>query len=156
YGTPFYMKIDIEGNDALCLRDLRGRELPKYISVEAGGVDNLNALHELGYSRFKCISQFHFVPMEIPPTPQLIYLDRLSKRLRNKSLGWRIARGLGAKHWLRRRMKRTRRREDWVFAWGSSGPFAEELPGRWQGFDEMCETYEHYQQMRARGESSAL
>jgi len=35
YGVPFYLKVDIEGSDYLCLRDLAGGPLPRFISVEA-------------------------------------------------------------------------------------------------------------------------
>src|SRR4051794_29438379 len=34
YGTPLYLKIDIEGNDHLCIRDLAGRPLPRFVSME--------------------------------------------------------------------------------------------------------------------------
>jgi FkbM family methyltransferase len=34
HGVPLYLKIDIEGNDPLCIRDLAGRPLPSFISVE--------------------------------------------------------------------------------------------------------------------------
>ena len=39
HGVPFYLKVDIEGNDMLCLRDLKGPDLPKYVSLEAAVAD---------------------------------------------------------------------------------------------------------------------
>jgi FkbM family methyltransferase len=35
FGTPHFLKIDIEGNDVLCLGDLSPSSLPRFISVEA-------------------------------------------------------------------------------------------------------------------------
>jgi FkbM family methyltransferase len=62
-GTPYYLKIDIEGSDLLCLNALRRRELPKYLSFEAE-VDSmdqvfnqLSVLWNLGYRQFKFVNQ---------------------------------------------------------------------------------------------------
>ena len=35
YGIPHYLKVDIEGNDGLCVEALKGGALPKYVSVES-------------------------------------------------------------------------------------------------------------------------
>ena len=62
-GTPYYLKIDIEGSDLLCLRALDGRERPKYVSVEAilDSFDDvftqLSILWNLGYRHFKLVNQ---------------------------------------------------------------------------------------------------
>lgn len=70
HGVPHYLKIDIEGNDLICLENLQpGHDLPKYLSVELGQIDHfVKRLQELGYNRFKCISQFNFLPIELPPS----------------------------------------------------------------------------------------
>ena len=70
FGTPYYLKIDIEGNDIYCLPDLSSVDPPKYVSLERPdrGVESLNLLHNLGYTGFKLISQFNFLPLEYPPT----------------------------------------------------------------------------------------
>ncbi len=72
YGTPQYLKIDIEGNDHLCVQELKGRILPRFISLESecmGGSSTLNEevatqtldlLHHAGYRRFKLIFQRDF------------------------------------------------------------------------------------------------
>ena len=72
YDVPYYCKIDIEGNDIEALESLRGqKELPRYISVETecladnsdateSTFDTLNALHALGYRRFKLVDQQTF------------------------------------------------------------------------------------------------
>lgn len=62
-GTPYYLKIDIEGSDLLCLQALNGRERPKYVSVEAtldsfeDVFTQLSTLWNLGYDRFKLVNQ---------------------------------------------------------------------------------------------------
>ena len=57
HGIPHYLKIDIEGYDIYCLRDLDGAHLPRYLSLELGQIDELLALRELGYDRFKLVVQ---------------------------------------------------------------------------------------------------
>ena len=53
FGTPYYMKIDIEGADKYVLRDLKNvLNLPKFISVEEYGFRAIDDLHALGYQKF--------------------------------------------------------------------------------------------------------
>jgi FkbM family methyltransferase len=63
-GVPYFMKIDIEGADDLCLRALRDvAEPPAYVSIESSKSDfaelraELDLLVELGYSRFAAVQQ---------------------------------------------------------------------------------------------------
>jgi FkbM family methyltransferase len=67
FGTPHYLKIDIEGSDALCLRALIADDLPRYVSWESGpGWDKLlDHMVALGYKSFKVIRQndFHCLPV---------------------------------------------------------------------------------------------
>lgn len=156
YGTPFYLKIDIEGSDILCLRELRGRQLPRYVSVEAGDERLLPALSEIGYNRFQCLSQYHFIPVEYPPHADHARLEKLRERRNNPALLWRLARAFGANHWLRRRMKLARRRGGWTFPDGASGPFGPDLPGNWLSYEDMQRTYRRYEEARSRGEFSVL
>jgi len=57
YGVPFYLKVDIEGGEAVVLRDLSRNDLPQYISVEMWGIDSICLLHALGYRKFKVVDQ---------------------------------------------------------------------------------------------------
>lgn len=69
YGTPYYCKIDIEGNDIVALESLRGCEdLPLYVSVETECIGDdsrpeevtfatLDMLYEIGYRKFKLVDQ---------------------------------------------------------------------------------------------------
>jgi FkbM family methyltransferase len=63
-GVPYFMKIDIEGADDLCLRALRDiDDRPAYVSIESSKSDfaelrhELDLLVELGYSRFAAVQQ---------------------------------------------------------------------------------------------------
>src|SRR5271170_215692 len=63
FGVPYYLKIDIEGADVLCLEDLMKEEdRPNFISIErqpflADQLKELALLKALGYTRFKIVDQ---------------------------------------------------------------------------------------------------
>ncbi len=132
HGAPHYLKIDIEGHDILCLKDLTAETAPEYISVEASQIELLDLLYGLGYDHFKCISQFHFLPLEVPPSSAQIRYEQYVRE--NKSLN------------------EFRAWNGWEFSWGSSGPFGEDLPGKWLTFDEMKQTYAHFQMLQRNDE----
>ena len=112
FGTPYYMKVDIEGADLLCLKALAEfDDRPKYVSIEAE-VDVLSsirheiaALSDLGYTKFKIVRQGH-VPLQSCPNPA-----REGKFIEYK------------------------------FPYGSSGMFGEEAPGEWLSSRRALETY---------------
>jgi FkbM family methyltransferase len=63
-GMPYFMKVDIEGADMLCVRALgEFDEAPRYLSIESTKTDweglraELTALEGLGYTRFTAIQQ---------------------------------------------------------------------------------------------------
>ena len=106
YGIPYYMKIDIEGCEMLCLEALRGFVgRPTYISLEScvttpgcsirDTIAELRVLRTLGYSRFKYVDQ-----ALIPGST------------RDLSLEGEVL--------------------TYTFPRISSGPFGEETPGTWQ------------------------
>lgn len=79
YGIPYYLKIDIEGMDIVCLRALQrfaklNLDRPDYVSIESEKVsfdklvDELNLLTQLGYTRFKAIQQ-EGIARQIEPNP---------------------------------------------------------------------------------------
>lgn len=82
YGTPYYCKIDIEGNDykaLLSLKKLNYNDLPKFISCESeclGSVKskdddylkNLNILYDLGYRKFALFSNSKYLVNDDPIT----------------------------------------------------------------------------------------
>jgi len=74
FGVPYFMKVDIEGADWLCLEGLTPfDELPLFLSTEyplslAGQIRVLLFLRKLGYQRFQVIDQMS-VPSQVPPLP---------------------------------------------------------------------------------------
>jgi FkbM family methyltransferase len=103
FGTPYYMKIDIEGADILCLSGLlHAEERPRYVSVEASATSvkdtfaQLSQLERLGYTKFKIIPQRTISGQRCPdPAREGVFVD-------------------------------------YRFEPGSSGLFGEETPGDWQ------------------------
>lgn len=70
FGTPYYLKVDIEGYDYTCVAALQGRSsLPKFVSVEATVEDFPDRMRSLGYQRFKLINQMWHtrIPLRSPP-----------------------------------------------------------------------------------------
>jgi FkbM family methyltransferase len=55
FGTPYYVKIDVEGYEWPCLRDLAAT--PQYVSVEAHRLEYLAFLWSKGYRQFKVVNQ---------------------------------------------------------------------------------------------------
>jgi FkbM family methyltransferase len=75
FGVPYFLKIDIEGADMLCLKALRScTSRPKYLSVESNKTSweglrrEFEVLRELGYSRFKVVQQ-ETVDSQVCPFP---------------------------------------------------------------------------------------
>jgi FkbM family methyltransferase len=76
HGVPYYMKIDIEGCDMVCLNALKKiQERPDYISIESDktGFSNIRSeidlLNYLGYDGFQAIEQSKIPVLQIPPFP---------------------------------------------------------------------------------------
>ena len=128
YGTPTYLKVDIEGSDHLCLKGLS--RPPDYVSVECecGGSEvpltedeylyNLRLLREIGYRRFKLVHQESFVPIRadnLRDACDACYRDRVKSEIEARAA--------------------------WTFAPGASGPWGEDVPGRWMEFEEALDVY---------------
>lgn len=118
FGTPFYCKIDIEGSDHLCLADLTLESRPPFISVELlPGDRHIECLKELGYTRFKILSQRTFRR----PNRAIAELKtrmplRLSRRVTN----------------IEERLTRCSSDGVWQFSQYCSGPFGHETCGTWR------------------------
>jgi FkbM family methyltransferase len=76
HGIPYYMKVDIEGCDAICLNALkRFRERPDYISIESDKTSFANIRNEidlfvsLGYDSFQAVEQSAKATSQSPPLP---------------------------------------------------------------------------------------
>jgi FkbM family methyltransferase len=149
FGTPFYLKIDIEGSDHLCLRALANMQPPPYISAEADEeLRILSMLKDCGYRRFKLIRQANLHP--VYKSSLYSETERLvDSILYDSSRRYRLMRVLGARPlarglWSRVELKsRLEKRAQWKFPLGSSGPWGDETPGRWLEFSEAKDVYEH-------------
>jgi len=144
HGVPVYCKIDIEGNDHLCLQGIDPGDKPKYLSVEmalAKGNRDLSLLQALGYRRFKIISQVTFGPAR--PALQAA-LSHLSGRIRRKIKQIEKT-GFGKL-----------RDQDWRFVFGSSGTFGETLPGRWLDYDRALAVWRAINRVYVRYGSNRL
>jgi FkbM family methyltransferase len=64
HGVPYYLKVDIEGADTLCLSGLLEQpDRPRYISIESNKTSwtalerDFDLLSQLGFNRFKVVDQ---------------------------------------------------------------------------------------------------
>jgi FkbM family methyltransferase len=76
YGVPYFMKIDIEGCDTVCVNALREfEERPTYLSIESDktSLENIRReielLNELGYTSFQAVEQSTIPSRQRPPNP---------------------------------------------------------------------------------------
>lgn len=123
YGIPYYLKIDIEGMDHLCLESLHEFSCrPRFVSVETSGTNDfeytfslLASLYTLGYRKFKLINQYLHHRTRLPNPP----LEG---------------------QYIEHRFPRT----------SSSGPFGEETPGSWETIGPIIEKYRRVLGLQAR------
>lgn len=127
HGVPWYLKVDIEGNDSLCIAGLDPQHLPACVSIELDlrhGDADLHALRALGYTRFKCIRQNDLREMTPAILPGQLALRRRAARAGPWGTMNRVLRGMSHR-------ARSRRCGDWTFPPGSSGRFGDDLTGAW-------------------------
>jgi len=118
YGVPYYLKIDIEGHDHLCLHGLFENDLPQYVSCEACHVEWLDILYQKGYRKFKLINQAdQFRPVK---------LNR--ERLPFRDQWLKVNNGI---------KKRWQNIFKVKYPYNSSGPFGEATKGEWMNYDEV-------------------
>lgn len=127
FGTPYYIKVDIEGFDLYALMTIDIDSRPKYVSCEATGLQLIEKMSELGYTKFKMINQaarFSAIDINKERSRFVIYK-------RNVVLGF---------------MRRTEQFVDWNFPFKSSGPFGEKTDGRWMSAAEITELFRAFYQ----------
>lgn len=107
FGTPYFIKIDIEGRDMAAIEGLSATDArPALVSLEnerdsfRALTREIKTLVELGYDRFKVVNQ-RTVPAQRPPMPA-----------------------------------REGRYADYPFGFASSGLFGDEAPGDWMSAEE--------------------
>jgi FkbM family methyltransferase len=156
HGVPHFCKIDIQGNDVLCLEGFKPHNVPKYLSIEANNLNLrlLDKLSGLGYSLFKCISQATFVPMQFPPVSAQPPIERAQSLLLSRKFRHRLFRKLGGRSWLEKQVQIARHDGHWTFPYQSSGAFGGQTLGRWLTYDEMKRTLQEFLRRREAGEKS--
>jgi FkbM family methyltransferase len=121
FGVADYMKIDIEGNDRVCIAGLTIATAPRYISIEMNPPDAhpaLRRLSELGYRGFKVICQNYSWAQVTDGNIWLYQLragHRIVRRLRKLRAAY---------------FERVAGRRD-----GESGPWGEKTSGSWHSVD---------------------
>jgi FkbM family methyltransferase len=112
YGIPYYLKIDIEGDDMLCLQALQDfPDRPQYVSLESNKtnwkalLEEFELFRKLGYRKFKIVDQ-RFHKLTKPPIPA--------------KEGQTI---------------------DYTFKGHCSGLFGEEIPGPWLNAEQAVARY---------------
>ena len=136
YGVPFYLKVDIEGAEHVCLRHIDPSDAPAYVSFEAseGRLEDLFLLAHAGYTRFKLIDQLTFRQV-MPPRLHsgglaAVTLTRLAKEQLRRVPG--LARAV-------RLLRRERTAAPGARSSSmSSGPMAEETDGPWRSVEEVA------------------
>jgi FkbM family methyltransferase len=150
FGRPHAIKIDIEGHDLICAKELDPKQLPTYLSIEMGEavLRNLTLFRDLGFKGFKLINQRYFLPVERRTEKVARALGTLRD---SRALPIRALRKLGGRALSNAYFERCRTGSGWQFPSGSSGPFGEDTKGRWQSFEELQDTIEHFHALRAAG-----
>jgi FkbM family methyltransferase len=128
FGVPYYLKVDIEGADILCLRALQQcRSRPRFVSIESARTswkelnNEMSLFQSLGYSKFKPVQQLE-VPAQRCPFPA-----------------------------------REGRFVEHRFQSGASGLFGRELPGRWLSLRQVRAAYRYvFLRRELFGETSFL
>ena len=129
---PYFIKIDIEGADRLCLEGVTPKTRPDFLSVEIhdGPDPVMPTLQRLGYSRFKIIDQRSFREL----SRRRLLGDRIRHRLLRQI-------GLAEPTMFNRGGK-------W-FALHSSGPAPWESDGDWHTSEQVSRQFhEHREALR--------
>lgn len=138
FGVPLYCKIDIEGNDRLCLIDLAPETAPSYVSIEMSHSDadvDLELLRKLGYKRYKIVSQV----TRAQPIPLLMSMGYRLPTFFNRALRYATRKAFGVET-----------KNGWKFQLGSSGSFGEDTPGSWHSCDHVRRTWKTLKDIDAR------
>jgi FkbM family methyltransferase len=151
YGVPYFLKVDIEGLDHLCVLALQREDRPAYVSFEGSddAPELVRYLNGLDYRRFRLVNQRGWQIVMIPEAGSahhVVWSVRQWIRL--------MLRKHQAVHGL---LKSTRARvpaikrhvhapstaggSSYKFPPGSSGPIPSEVPGPWLTADEFQHTF---------------
>lgn len=138
YGMPYFMKVDIEGLDYLCINDLPNVSAPenvKYVSCEASQISLLDTLHQKGYTKFKLIHQgYNFNPINMKLEQNPLFTKFLSVYI-----GIRL---------------RLRNVVQSRYPYSSSGPMPENSKGAWLSYETTRQLYLDFEKIAAQAHKS--
>jgi FkbM family methyltransferase len=148
FGTPHYLKVDIEGYDQVCIAQLKSRVLPKFISIESEAVGegelldedhsllSLETLHQIGYTKFKLIAQSDFAALT-GSSAQMLW-----RKVIRSAAGGRL-RGLGLSRIAQQLTPcwKVYAHHKYRFPHGSSGPWGNGTLGAWMDYDKARAAY---------------
>jgi FkbM family methyltransferase len=130
-GVPYYLKVDIEGHDRVCIDALAASACPPYVSCELTHVGGLiEQLHRIGYRGFKLVNQSTYTEAT-PVFDNDVAFRPLRKLCRFVPAVKRVI-----PDGLRSDFDTFAERHDYTFSQGSSGPFGEDTHGPWHSADE--------------------
>jgi FkbM family methyltransferase len=144
HGVPYYLKVDIEGHDYLCVHGLDRNNLPRYISVEANDISLFDDLAKKGFTKFKLVFQYNLAHLDLPPNK---YFKRWlwGYRLRQwNSLPIKVFRKLGGSVFILWVDKKAVPVYSKNFKSGTSGNFGENIGGEWYSLEKSIEIYNYY------------
>ena len=150
YGVPFYLKVDIEEAEHLCLRDIDPTDAPPYVSFEAslGRLDDLFLLARAGYTRFKLIDQLRaFRQVMPPPLHSAALATETLSRLAKEQLQQLPGLVAAARLVRRARIAAGGTQQPLTspeFPISSSGPMAEDTDGPWRSVEEVAYAWLYY------------
>jgi FkbM family methyltransferase len=126
YGVPYYLKIDIEGYDAICIQGIESvQNAPLYISCEASSLECLEALIAMGYTQFKLINQAR-------------NFAAFNWTVENNVIGNFIQ-----QKWNRGKL-RLQKYFSFQYNYGTTGPFAEDTSGPWRDANYIRNSYNQF------------
>jgi FkbM family methyltransferase len=143
FGVPDFMKIDLEGNDRICIAGLNQDIAPRYISIEMDhekGDQDIRRLAELGYRDFKVICQnnsWHQV------TVRNVWIY---EKLRAYGLAARVF----------RRLCSPLAKVLYGINVGGSGPWGEKTPGSWHSSDHALAVWRSLHELDKRSDTPGV
>lgn len=142
YGTPDFLKVDIEGLDHLAILAIPETHPPAHVSFECGPESLPLVLHmaRLGYTRFRLVNQQGWRAVRVPTPATVAHLRWATRQMVRRWL-----REFPRLHRLAVRLRPRNR----VVAAGcgatSSGPLPSEMPD-WMDANEFLFTFENMRQ----------
>jgi FkbM family methyltransferase len=113
HGVPYYLKVDIEKYDHLCVGAIDPADQPRYVSMEFDTLEDLISLRRAGYNAFKVIHQSPVFCFRQFRADTAAFPEKGHRGLADTAL------------WHKPQIRL-----------GPSGPFGENTHGEWDNFEE--------------------